>query len=435
MVDYADLPALEQKVAASVTEMVTQHGLNAVLSGAVNAAFEAGSSDPVAFMGNYMVERIDRVPALSELAPKEVLSSACDPVLRVDVSCCVNGVHKVFGSATAPSVAQFEATPVAEAPVEGEQTPEPLPSVQALMEQVRGAALGGMDPRGQQALDAHVLSLGLHPAATITISSALAQAGAAVSSLVSFQPVAPWQHLHAQHAAAPAHMPTMMVPMLSCGPGMHVDLILRGGGGWSAALQQATKVFACLQQREGCTLDVLTGLVCCPAAPAPDPKQKEPKPGHDVLGDALCVMEEAVAAAGLALCVDQGLCFAVWVHADQQCTAQHTEGTDATEEQEAVPASTEYMYDVCPNAAGAGGAPCSTRSEVMVQYYAALVAAHPAVHVLGDPLGAQDQPGWAALVESLHVQTHAELLLAGACLLYTSPSPRDRTRSRMPSSA
>ena len=27
------------------------------------------------------------------------------------------------------------------------------------------------------------------------------------------------------------------------------------------------------------------------------------------------------------------------------------------------------------------------------------------------------------------------LLLAKACLLYTSPSPRDRTRSRMPSSA
>ena len=25
--------------------------------------------------------------------------------------------------------------------------------------------------------------------------------------------------------------------------------------------------------------------------------------------------------------------------------------------------------------------------------------------------------------------------LSGACLLYTSPSPRDRTRSRMPSSA
>ena len=29
----------------------------------------------------------------------------------------------------------------------------------------------------------------------------------------------------------------------------------------------------------------------------------------------------------------------------------------------------------------------------------------------------------------------AEWQLAGICLLYTSPSPRDRTRSRMPSSA
>ena len=27
------------------------------------------------------------------------------------------------------------------------------------------------------------------------------------------------------------------------------------------------------------------------------------------------------------------------------------------------------------------------------------------------------------------------VLMAGTCLLYTSPSPRDRTRSRMPSSA
>ena len=35
-----------------------------------------------------------------------------------------------------------------------------------------------------------------------------------------------------------------------------------------------------------------------------------------------------------------------------------------------------------------------------------------------------------------HVGGLAELKeLTGACLLYTSPSPRDRTRSRMPSSA
>ena len=31
--------------------------------------------------------------------------------------------------------------------------------------------------------------------------------------------------------------------------------------------------------------------------------------------------------------------------------------------------------------------------------------------------------------------THGHLDHAGGCLLYTSPSPRDRTRSRMPSSA
>ena len=32
-------------------------------------------------------------------------------------------------------------------------------------------------------------------------------------------------------------------------------------------------------------------------------------------------------------------------------------------------------------------------------------------------------------------QLAAQLVEEGACLLYTSPSPRDRTRSRMPSSA
>ena len=32
-------------------------------------------------------------------------------------------------------------------------------------------------------------------------------------------------------------------------------------------------------------------------------------------------------------------------------------------------------------------------------------------------------------------ESYLELLLIISCLLYTSPSPRDRTRSRMPSSA
>ena len=48
--DYADLPDAEQKTANNVEEMVTTHELNTVLQGAVNAAFDSGSTDPVAFM-------------------------------------------------------------------------------------------------------------------------------------------------------------------------------------------------------------------------------------------------------------------------------------------------------------------------------------------------------------------------------------------------
>ena len=42
----------------------------------------------------------------------------------------------------------------------------------------------------------------------------------------------------------------------------------------------------------------------------------------------------------------------------------------------------------------------------------------------GDVTKPQDDKNFGAVVQKL-----------GICLLYTSPSPRDRTRSRMPSSA
>ena len=41
----------------------------------------------------------------------------------------------------------------------------------------------------------------------------------------------------------------------------------------------------------------------------------------------------------------------------------------------------------------------------------------------------------AAAVNQRPPQREMDMLLASGCLLYTSPSPRDRTRSRMPSSA
>ena len=52
--------------------------------------------------------------------------------------------------------------------------------------------------------------------------------------------------------------------------------------------------------------------------------------------------------------------------------------------------------------------------------------------------GALDKGEDATLVDvALALDTRRRALLgeADACLLYTSPSPRDRTRSRMPSSA
>ena len=57
---------------------------------------------------------------------------------------------------------------------------------------------------------------------------------------------------------------------------------------------------------------------------------------------------------------------------------------------------------------------------------------------LGD-LQQESQQQFAALNGKLPANTAAQIALIapmrGTCLLYTSPSPRDRTRSRMPSSA
>ena len=55
-----------------------------------------------------------------------------------------------------------------------------------------------------------------------------------------------------------------------------------------------------------------------------------------------------------------------------------------------------------------------------------------------DALMASTDPGAPSELTAfidLHHMLLADPLLIDACLLYTSPSPRDRTRSRMPSSA
>ena len=53
-----------------------------------------------------------------------------------------------------------------------------------------------------------------------------------------------------------------------------------------------------------------------------------------------------------------------------------------------------------------------------------------------DPQPKQKSEGPGKLIsEMLQLLSFSEQLRVQSCLLYTSPSPRDRTRSRMPSSA
>ena len=50
--------------------------------------------------------------------------------------------------------------------------------------------------------------------------------------------------------------------------------------------------------------------------------------------------------------------------------------------------------------------------------------------------GVDDMPGCVDAMDEMFKLLHiGDYRMPGACLLYTSPSPRDRQKSRMPSSA
>ena len=77
-----------------------------------------------------------------------------------------------------------------------------------------------------------------------------------------------------------------------------------------------------------------------------------------------------------------------------------------------------------------------------IQEYKKLIDRYK-IKSIEDPFAENDWISWSKLMKSIkNVQivgddlyvTNLERLKKG-CLLYTSPSPRDRTRSRMPSSA
>ena len=52
-----------------------------------------------------------------------------------------------------------------------------------------------------------------------------------------------------------------------------------------------------------------------------------------------------------------------------------------------------------------------------------------------DPNTAPDYGNLFTITTNLRIRRNDVVLILQSCLLYTSPSPRDRTRSRMPSSA
>ena len=71
---------------------------------------------------------------------------------------------------------------------------------------------------------------------------------------------------------------------------------------------------------------------------------------------------------------------------------------------------------------------------------AAAIALAPAAALAGPYVNVEANSGWtgsdySGTATDLHVGYEGELGESASCLLYTSPSPRDLSTSRMPSSA
>ena len=80
-------------------------------------------------------------------------------------------------------------------------------------------------------------------------------------------------------------------------------------------------------------------------------------------------------------------------------------------------------------------------SKILVAYFSASGVTARAAQAIAEAVGgdlyeiAPAQPYTAADLDWTNKQSRSSLEMGDTCLLYTSPSPRDRTRSRMPSSA
>jgi len=432
--EYAELPDAEQKTAANVQEMVSSHELNTVLQGAVNAAFDSGTADPVAFMGSYLLERLDTPPQFQKLATHRVWTPSGKPNLEVQVFCTVNGVSKALGFATLPDLNQFY---LASEKVEGEEAPEgdeaapagsdlpPLEELEASVAAVSAQlAAAALDPRALSELDAVLAAdSNLAVPVSLTVSAALAHAGAAVAAMQEFTNVHPYMHVGRMSSvpdSAPSAIPGLVVPTL-IGSDIKACLICRqGGSDWQSSVAKIAKVHEALKplaEEKGCTFDAASGTFSAPEPPPPDPKSKEPVAATDPLIEALGLLEAAVEAAGMTCGMEPSkISLSLSVCASTKAFLKTPEAPEATEEEpEPVAPPPYWVYTVCGPCEGDDG---GMEASALIEYYNQLCSDHPGLVILEDPLAKEDKNGWASLVEfvSESETLNGKLVLAGDVL-------------------
>jgi len=428
-----DLPHEEQDSGEKLKEMVVQYDLNAVLQQAVNAAFVAGSTDPVAFMGQFLVERKDRVPSIEKVVARPILAADETSTMEVDIYCKVNGIVKMFSRVALPSLASFT-PPAPPAPEEGadgggEEAQDTPPVLQpktaqelcaAIEAAVAGMASQNLDVRSIELCDETVLTaLGscvseaeLFKAATLGVSLAIAEAGAALQCFFGPREILPFEHIACEVCGhqqdVPYAMPSLMMPIFAngaLGVGGHISIVPARKFSFSDAFALGSKIHKHLKEvlaeKE---MDVTMNYdgAFAPVAPAPpDPKAKAPPPPESTIEASIALLEAAMTAAEVTI---EDVQFAVAPSGGANCEVteeevEPEEGAEPLEEGQEPEKVTVYTYSY--------GEP--KRTPEAVEMYVGLL--DRGVRILVDPLHLED-PGLPTLAAAL-VEKSPDFVLAG----------------------
>lgn len=392
-------------------EMVSTHALNEVLQSAVNAAFDAGSTNPVAFMGQFLVERMDRVPTIEKVVTRQIKAlSGSQASLEVDVFCRVNGVVKLFARVALPSLSSFPG-PMSPPPpppaVEGEESPEDATAPEApaaktaaelqvaletafsgiANESVDVRAIKVVDERLATALGSCVTEVEHFKGASMAASLAIMDAGAALQSFLGPAAVQPFEHIAMTLCNHPVDaqyaLPSLLLPLFAggvLGPLGHVSVIPARKNGWAEAYSTAMKIHTALKEvLSGKEMDSSlneNGAYIPPAPPPPDPKAKAPAATSSAIDECLGLVREAMDTAGFS---PEDAQLAV-----NAAGPSHCEISEETPEgaEEGTPAVTVYTYKFGDE----------TRTEETIEMFVGLI--EKGVHMLIDPLHLDDKNGY-----------------------------------------